>query len=127
MKQTTNPNPTEGSAPEATHTAAAAAKKEQPMKSTRTVKRTAAKAGTAQKPASKPPKATSAKKVPGDKASLRTLAIRVSTADLERVHRAAGPRNMSQFVTSIVLAGAAGDEAAFRSALKAAREARAAK
>ena len=43
---------------------------------------------------------------PKEKVELRTLALRVTNAEFDLVHKAAGPRNLSQFMKSTVLAAA---------------------
>jgi len=54
----------------------------------------------------------------------RVFAIRVTDEELEAIHRAAGPRNATRFIRHVAAAFAAEDEAAFRAALKEARELR---
>src|SRR5262245_66442164 len=114
MEQTATPNPVEPATPTDGKPPAPPAKEKKAKPTSKTVKVTAKTA--------KPPREQKA-----ERKDLRTLAIRIPEADLNRVHKTAGPRNMTQFVTAIVLAGAAEDEGQFRAALKAAKEARTAK
>lgn len=43
------------------------------------------------------------KREPKEKVALRTLALRVTNAEFDLVHKAAGPRNLSAFMKSAVL------------------------
>ena len=72
----------------------------------------------------KAPKEPKAKreKVPND--ATRVFAIRVTDAELEAIHKAAGPRNATRFVRAVAAAFAAEDESAFRAVLREARELR---
>ena len=97
----------EGAAEETT-----VAKKSKKAKPAKTAKSKAAKA-----------KAPKPKRESGPKPD-RTFAIRITGDELEAIHKAAGPRNATRFVRSVAAAFAAEDEAAFRSVLKEAREAR---
>jgi hypothetical protein len=54
----------------------------------------------------------------------RVFAVRVTDQELAALHRTAGPRNASRFGRAVLAAFAGEDEAAFRSVLKEAREAR---
>src|SRR5262245_54107628 len=54
----------------------------------------------------------------------RTFAIRITGAELEAIHKAAGPRNATRLIRAVAAAFAAEDEAAFRAVVKEAREAR---
>lgn len=55
----------------------------------------------------------------------RTFAIRISTQELDAIHRASGARNAARFVRALTVAFVKEDESAFRSLVKDAREARA--
>ncbi len=76
----------------------------------------------------KPPKEKAAKqpepeKKKGPKPN-RVFAIRVTDDELAAIHKAAGPRNATRFIRQVAAAFANTDEAAFRTVLKDAREAR---
>ena len=55
----------------------------------------------------------------------RVFAIRISDAELDAIHKAAGPRNATKFIRAVVAAFTSGDESAFKAVVKQAREARA--
>jgi hypothetical protein len=97
----------EGAAEETT-----VAKKSKKGKPAKTTKLKAAKA-----------KAPKPKRESGPKPD-RTFAIRITGEELAAIHNAAGPRNATRFVRAVAAAFAHEDEAAFRSVLKEAREAR---
>jgi len=87
-------------------------------------KKTTAKKATPKK--ATPKKAADAKqpkKETGPKPN-RVFAIRVTDAELGAIHKAAGPRNATRFVRAVAAAFAAEDEAAFRSVVEEARQAR---
>ena len=54
----------------------------------------------------------------------RVFAIRVTDEELDAIHRASGPRNATRLIRAVAAAFAAEDEAAFRAAIKEARELR---
>ena len=58
------------------------------------------------------------------KDDLCTFAIRIPVAERDALHKAAGPGKATRFVRAIVAAFANEDEAAFRTALKEARQTR---
>jgi len=86
-------------------------------KKSKTTKKAAAKA-TPEAKAAKPPREKK------EKVALRTFAIRITDAELAAIHKAAGPRNATKYMTLVAAAFAAGDEAAFKAVVKAAREQR---
>jgi len=88
-----------------------------------TTKKTATSKGK-KAPAARAKKAGGASKPKAEKPS-RVFAIRLTTKELEAIHKAAGPRNASRFMRAVGRAFAAGDESAFRAVVKEAREARA--
>lgn len=79
----------------------------------------------------KPTKAEKAAKTPKKRErkpkeeDLVVFAFRLSQAERDAIHKAAGPARASRFVRTIAVAAAAEDEAAIRSVIKDAREARA--
>lgn len=77
--------------------------------------------------AAKPVKAAKAptKKEPVVKDATRVFAIRVTTEELEALHRAAGERNASRFVRALTAAFVAEDAGAFKAIVEDARQARA--
>lgn len=56
----------------------------------------------------------------------RTFAVRITTAELEAIHKAAGPRGATRFAREVLAAFANADVDAFKATLKAAAENRAA-
>ena len=84
-------------------------------KKTKTTKKAAEKT---EAKAAKPPR----EKKP--KEPLVVFAIRLAETERDEIHKAAGPRNATQFVRAVALAAAREDEGAFREAIKAARELR---
>jgi hypothetical protein len=107
VEMTENTTAAEGAAEETT-----VAKKSKKAKPAKAARPKAAKA-----------KAPKPKRESGPKPD-RTFAIRITGDELEAIHKAAGPRNATRFIRSVAAAFATEDEAAFRSVLKEAREAR---
>ena len=82
----------------------------------------AAKAATKAKTPKEPkPKREKAPKEPKPG---RVFAFRLTDDELAAIHRTAGPRNATRFIRVVAAAFANGDEAAFRTVLKEAKEAR---
>ena len=86
-----------------------------------TKQKTATKKAATKATASKPKQAAKTKK---DDAPDRVFAIRVTTKELDAIHKAAGPRNATKFIRRVAAAFAAGDEGVFKTVLREAREAR---
>ena len=93
-------------------------KKSTTQKATKTAK------ATETKPAPEA-KAAKPKKEKAPKEELVVFAIRLTQAERDAIHAAAGPRGATRYVRAVAGAFAAGDEAAFRSLVKEARESRA--
>jgi len=64
------------------------------------------------------------KKQKAPKEELCVFAFRLTPAERDAIHKAAGPARASRFVRTIAVAAAREDEKAYREALKEAREAR---
>lgn len=106
-----------------TETSMKSAKKKS-TKATTTKKAKPAKAAAAPKAKTKTPAAAKpevAKEKPGN----RTFAIRITDDELEKIHKASGPRNAARFIRQVAAAFAAEDEGAFRTIVKESRAARA--
>ena len=73
----------------------------------------------------KAPKQPRAKKEKTLKKDLVVFAFRLTEAERKVIHEAAGPGGASTFVKAVSLAAACEDDAAYRQAIKEAREARA--
>ena len=69
-------------------------------------------------------KKTATKNASKSMQTMRTFAIRVTTEELEAIHKASGPRNASRFMRAVAAAFANADEAAFKAALKDAADSR---
>jgi hypothetical protein len=103
------------------------------MKETAMSKKTTAKKATKKaepteaKPApeAKAAKEPKPKKEKAPKEELVVFAIRLTQAERDAIHEAAGPRGATRYVRAVAGAFAAGDEAAFRALVKEAREQRA--
>lgn len=54
----------------------------------------------------------------------RVFAIRITTPELDAIHRASGPRNATKFIRAVAAAFAAEDEGAFKAVVKEAAQAR---
>jgi hypothetical protein len=61
---------------------------------------------------------------PKDLEATKVFAFRLTPAESAAIHKTAGPRNATRFVRQVAAAFATEDEAAFREAIKAARDAR---
>jgi hypothetical protein len=95
-------------------------------KKSKTTKKAASKAKADAAPATTPNgKAAKPPREKKEKVPMRTFAIRITDAELAAIHKAAGPRNASRFMTAVAAAFAAGDDAAFKAVVKEAREQRA--
>ncbi len=116
----------------------ASATKEEPMSETTTAAEAAAKETVMPKKTAKKKTGANVKKAktprelkvkkerkPKEEQPKRVFAFRLDDAELEAIHRTAGPRNASRFVRAVAAAFAAEDEGAFRAVLKDAREHRA--
>ena len=79
------------------------------------------KATTTKKKAASKPKAVKPKKGKAPKEDLCVFAFRLTPAERDAIHRAAGPRNATQFVRRVAVAFAHEDEGAFKTVLKEAR------
>jgi len=79
---------------------------------TKTTKKPRVKKATA---ATKEPKAPKPKR---EKQPLVVFAFRLTQAERDAIHKAAGPRNATQFVRRVAVAFANGDESAFRTVVK---------
>ena len=75
------------------------------------------------KQAAKKTKAAKTKKKP-PKEELCVFAFRLTPAERDAIHKTAGPAKASRFVRQVAVAFGNEDEAAFRTVLKQAREAR---
>lgn len=76
-------------------------------------------------PEAKVAKTPKVKKEKPPKEDLVVFAIRLTQAERDAIHAAAGPRGATRYVRAVAGAFAAGDEAAFRALVKEAREQRA--
>ena len=70
------------------------------------------------------PRAAKPKREKAPRQELCVFAIRLTSAERDAIHAAAGPRNATRFVRQVAVAFSNGDEASFRAALKDARELR---
>jgi len=89
-----------------------AKKSEAKTSETKTTKKPRVKKATA---ATKEPKAPKPKR---EKQPLVVFAFRLTQAERDAIHKAAGPRNATQFVRRVAVAFAEGDESAFRAVVK---------
>ena len=69
-------------------------------------------------------KKTATRSNPKTERPARVFAIRVTDAELDAIHAAAGPRNASRFIRRVAAAFASGSEAEFRTVVKEARAGR---
>lgn len=85
-------------------------------------KTTSKKRAASRKPAAK--RAAAKKKQPAGPKPNRVFAIRVTDAELDAIHKAAGPRNATRFVRAVAAAFANGDTKAFQAVVAEAKQAR---
>ena len=64
------------------------------------------------------------KKVKAPKEDLVVFAFRLTPVERDAIHKAAGPARASKFLRAVAIAAAKEDDAAYRHAIKEAREAR---
>ena len=74
--------------------------------------------------AAKPPKEKKDKAPRESRTGWGTFALKMPVPEREAFHKAAGPASASRFARTVLVAFANEDEAAFKSAIKEAREAR---
>ena len=88
------------------------------MTKSKSAKKTTKKAAAEATPEAKPVKAAKEKKAKAPKEGLVVFAIRLTQAERDAIHAAAGPRGATRYVRAVANAFAAGDESAFVELLK---------